>query len=740
MHTRSLTVAIAACSLLLAALLFGRPAAQAQEAALFPFLVNPWNVAPGNITNVAHWLERPAGKAGFVRAEGGRFVTADGKPIRFLGVNLSYGANFPTHRQAEVLADRLARFGINLVRFHHMDRYDAPDGLLKPGVFPREIDPEALDRLDYFVAQLKERGIYSNFNLKTARVLQPQEGFPYPGDRPTYDKGLDMFHREMIAEHQRIYKELLTHVNPYTGNAYIDEPAVVQIEISNENGMFYVWQRGELDAAPAYYLEALDALWNEWLRERYGSTDALRRAWNGAGTSAAGGNEVVDNALGLPEGESLESGVSRPTRADLGRRTEAVQRDYITFLLETDRAYFEEMYRFLKEELGVQSMVTGTQVPLSPLSVQARMDYVDTHMYFKHPQFPAGGWDAANWYFENVSMVNSDGGTIPVIAGLRVAGKPFTVSEYNHPAPNTYSSEGFLLAGAYGAFQDWSGIVAFDWSLNREYDAIRLTNYFNTKAHSTKLVTLPAVHALFVRGDVQVGREPVHIPAPDEAALYSEPGQTAVNHAAWSRGIRRQTSLQQRVARVVPGVDPGEAAAASPAPAAGSVWQSDTGELTWDRTDPDRSLVTVDTPQSKASIGYGAGRTITFKDGVQLEPGPTLQDGWSAITLTVISGEGFTGKANVLLTATGYIQNKGMVFRELSGGRTTLDSWGPGPVLVEGIPAKVKLVVPPERVRVYALDAAGNRGREVPVDGGEGGAVFEIGPEYQTLWYEVIID
>ena len=32
-------------------------------------------------------------------------------------------------------------------------------------------------------------------------------------------------------------RELLTHTNPYTGNRYIEEPAIAMIEITNENGL-----------------------------------------------------------------------------------------------------------------------------------------------------------------------------------------------------------------------------------------------------------------------------------------------------------------------------------------------------------------------------------------------------------------------------------------------------------------------------------------------------------------------
>ena len=56
--------------------------------------------------------ERPAGRHGFMRAEGGSFVFADGTPARFWGTNFNGGACFPEHAYAEKLAVRLANAGL----------------------------------------------------------------------------------------------------------------------------------------------------------------------------------------------------------------------------------------------------------------------------------------------------------------------------------------------------------------------------------------------------------------------------------------------------------------------------------------------------------------------------------------------------------------------------------------------------------------------------------------------------
>src|SRR5688572_7893059 len=106
-------------------LLLAAPAALAllpptpQDLVDFPFSYAP--DAPGAMS--AHTLlDAPAGRHGPVVAQDGHFYTGD-RRIRFWGVNLCFAACFPTHEQADKVAARLARFGVNAVRFHHMDMF-----------------------------------------------------------------------------------------------------------------------------------------------------------------------------------------------------------------------------------------------------------------------------------------------------------------------------------------------------------------------------------------------------------------------------------------------------------------------------------------------------------------------------------------------------------------------------------------------------------------------------------------
>lgn len=272
---------------------------------LFPFVM-PWaEDKPGaspNITNLSSWNDKSAGKHGFVSVCGSH-LCAGGERIRFLGVNIVFGSVAPDHTTADKLAARLARFGVNIVRFHHMDSRPAPDGLLQRDM--RTLDADMLARLDYFIAALKREGIYSNLNLHVGRKYP---GFKDWGEAtPKYWKGVDNFYPPMIAMQQDFARDLLQHRNPYTGNRYVDEPAIALIEINNENGLLREWRVGGLNEITEPYRGELQQQWQRWLRAKYKDTAALRAAW-GLREEALGAEmlSVRPNVKGAEAGWNLQ--------------------------------------------------------------------------------------------------------------------------------------------------------------------------------------------------------------------------------------------------------------------------------------------------------------------------------------------------------------------------------------------------------------------------------------------------
>ena len=154
----------------------------------FAFTQPVLDTAP-SFTDLSFLNEKPAGAAGFIQVRDGHFVDGHGARIRFLGTNVTFGGALPDKQHAADLAGHLAKYGFNVIRFHHIDGRSAPNGL-RVGNTP-ELDPAQLDKLDWFIYHLKQNGIYANLNLHVS--------WEYPGlprDIPRtwrYGKGLDNF-------------------------------------------------------------------------------------------------------------------------------------------------------------------------------------------------------------------------------------------------------------------------------------------------------------------------------------------------------------------------------------------------------------------------------------------------------------------------------------------------------------------------------------------------------------------
>ncbi|MFA0756462.1 MAG: hypothetical protein YPKNTGVA_001983, partial [Candidatus Fervidibacter sp.] len=232
---------------------------------LFPFVL-PWDDATPSVTNISHWLHKPAGKFGHIRVGADGHLYAGTQRVRFFGVNLCFGACFPRKEDAEKIALRMAKFGINIVRFHHMDHRRFPDGILRRDApHTRDLDPEALDRLDYLIAQLKRNGIYANLNLLVSRVFTAADGLPKEIEqlKEWKERTIVGFFYEPCLELQKEYaRKLLTHRNPYTGLTYAEDPVVAFVEINNENGLVHSWLGGDIDQMPKVFQDELQRQWN----------------------------------------------------------------------------------------------------------------------------------------------------------------------------------------------------------------------------------------------------------------------------------------------------------------------------------------------------------------------------------------------------------------------------------------------------------------------------------------------
>ena len=203
-----------------------------------------------------------------------------------------------------------------------------------------------------------------------------------------------------------------------------------------------------------------------------------------------------------------------PRTADFAFLPPAERLEWIRFLRETESDFWNEMRRFLKEDLGLKAPLIGTIVETSTPHLMADMDAIDTHAYWDSPIFPGKPWDMDNWHVNNTSMVDSQAAaTVTRLAFQRVLGKPHIVSEYNHPAPNAYAAEAPLFVATFGALQDWDAIFLYTYGHDDEgIKAGYCRGFFDGGQHPTIMANVPVASLLFRRGDVDVAPRSLSVP------------------------------------------------------------------------------------------------------------------------------------------------------------------------------------------------------------------------------------
>ncbi|NLD50571.1 MAG: hypothetical protein GX660_25805, partial [Clostridiaceae bacterium] len=257
----------------------------------YPFDI-PMDDALSNAIDVGKIvLDAPAGKHGFLTVKDGHFYFEDGTRTKFWGANLTFKACFPSHENAEKTAAHLAKYGFNIVRIHHIDTLSEPQGIFDSTTGDtKTLSEDQLEKLDYLIFKLKEKGIYVDLNLHVGRNFTGKDGVTSADSLPENSKIVTLYDDKLIELQKDYAKKLLKHYNPYTKKMYSEEPAIALVEITNENSIFPAWtdgalfgQPGEVDyknPLPGYYVKELDVKWNEWLKNKYGTTENLKKAWS----------------------------------------------------------------------------------------------------------------------------------------------------------------------------------------------------------------------------------------------------------------------------------------------------------------------------------------------------------------------------------------------------------------------------------------------------------------------------
>ncbi len=700
-----LHIAVAALSLLLPASAVSGQATSVMK----PFSLNdPAAAREHSPVDMSFLLDAPAGKDGFIRVENGHLADGRGRRIRLWGVNItdwSPGSRqIPAKKYAAYWAATLARHGVNCVRFQFLDLRE-PRGLISDKYANTEVfDPAQLEREDYFIAQLEKRGIYIDFNLLVGRPFSDADGVVDAKQLGQGAKGTSLFDKRLIELQKQYARELLDHRNSYTGRKYVDDPGVALVEINNEDAIDIGYR-----APSPFYLHELTAMYNAWLA-KHRSPEQIARLREITGVKGAAPVPLMQGPWEAPYAP---------------RARYYAEAEFYNFV---QRHYFTEMDHYLKQTLGLKSLVIATAdhahlhsgYPM--LKATEHMDVIDGHDYWEHP----------DKYVRKSPMVNDPlQSTVVKLSRSAIAGKPYTVSEVNEPFPNNYDSEQIPILASYGLLQNWDAIMwyTFEPKADPEWKPY-VGDPFDMSQDPVKMAELAEGALVFLGGDVAPARSTVTRSYTAKQVYDSMILPAATQAPYFTPGFPLYLPLEHEV-RISSFDGPPTRKFSDEAVPDPIV--SDTGQLAWYTSQGKNGLVTVDAPRAQALVGFvrANGKAVSHLKA-------DVGNRFCTIWLTSMDGKPISESSKMLLVAGGRVENTGERWNTADTGLT---HWGGPPTLIDQVRGTLTLrhLDGAHAVLLQPINGAGQPdGPAIDTKKTGAGWVLPLG-EPVTMWYEVTV-
>jgi len=700
----------------------------------FMLAAGPDPHSPESIIDISRLIEKPAGLHGFLKRAGKDFIFEDGTAVKFWGVDAGMSSTVQSqHRQARFYA----KHGINMVRQHPVQ---SVLGLLQTTGRTRGFDPAKLERWDRWFSILKDNGIYMTWSLFYPHVITEADGYrsdlynelPNRGGGKS-TSGVVTMMPELQDAQWRWERELLNHVNPYTGLAYKDDPALAIVEVHNEDSIFWhaplndlvSYNNGKLDRHAA----VLGEMWMNWVKQRYGTDAKLRAAW---GNGTRSGDSVDNPRMKMYGAWEMEGDGPRINKTREKKRTG----DFIRFLAELQRDFYQRREQRLRE-LGFKAVTVttawkagGPAASAANLWTDDAMDAIDRHNYFGGG---AGGHNITIGSVANGTHMAKGGRGILSSGFWQVEDKPFIMTEWTQKPPNQWKAEIAPLFAFYGmGLQGWD--ASYHFAASRTYMGNgwpSMRSYVTSTPHyigQFPALAFAVYNNHFDEGDIISARR---LATANIFTGIDALGQThgLVGYDQNELLAHGNTPVETlAIGRVTLKVDDGQGP--SYLGDLSRYWNrgtqtivSNTGQLTWNYAD---RVVTVHSDKTQGVIGFAGGLTFDLP-GVTIEVGTTP---FVSLLFTPLDNLPLIESEHILITAMAQDKQLGTVYNE--DGTKLIETGGP-PLLLQPVQAtltfKGAALSSVKVVDVYGVPADGQIERT--------GNTFAIDGRYASYYYEV---
>ena len=649
--------------------------------------------------------EKPAGKHGFVKVDGEDMRFEDGTLARFWGVNFNGGACFPDKDYARKVARRLAQSGCNIVRFHQLDaQWNTPNIFSftkgKRVKTTRQLDPQSMDCLDYLVYCLKEEGIYCYLDMITYRKFKEGDDVEQQELLMDSAKPWCITNPRLIELQKEFATQIWTHYNPYTKLEYKDDPVFVMTEITNECDLFDdSYSRRVVHKDETYYINEFRQFFKTWLEEK-----GIEYDW--------------ENCHLYAKDEPL-----------------------VLFKIDITKKYYQELYDHMRA-IGVKVPITGTNWSRSAAGLAKAhedMDFSDSHHYYYD-----WNWGNNERICKHRSITSSPI-VFPNLGKMKLADKPFFVSEWDMPWPNSYRAEGSIYYAAVGALQNWTGFTIHTYAYGTRLDKMDILG----REQSSPVAGVPYREGIFSvwndpakfglfyhaalitrRADVSPATKKVAVNVPNMVKASS----TAFNglfeqHQA---GVVFDEKVPEGYSEMVQDYEK------YPLPTPGKV-VSDNGQL-W--RDFSKEVGAVDTERTKVlygRLGRGSGGSSSDRktnkpisvNGMEV----TCRTDFAVIALSSLTNDPIEKSNNILMSAIGRARNTGAQF----DGDKMVDI-GKAPIISEVIDADIKIKTEiGDKLKVWGVNAEGYYCGTMLTKYEDGYLSFRVGNEFDPATYYLIV-
>ncbi len=643
--------------------------------------------------------DSPAGVHGFVKNINGHFVFADGKRVKFWGTDIVGPRLFMPHDEADQVAVRMRKLGINLVRLHFLDNNWGEQSLFDPQADNTQtFDSANLEKLEYLIGALKKNGIYVYPDWSVGRKFRPGDKVPGSNELEEGAKTVIHFSRRVIELNKKYAQMLLIHENPYTRLALKDDPVYVGNEIVNESSIFCGFGEQKF---PQPFWDELQLDYKVWGGP--GTITHFKFDWDTQRLKAALNPEN--------EGPSLK------------------------FLLQEQAKTNKEMKDFLTP-LSPHALLTGSNMGLPVLGniyCDSLMDFMDSHAYWDHPQYwnVIGGWaDVDHAPMNNNSQLLNpfQGSLLFSLAHDPVVGKPFICTEWNDCFPNEYRLEGPILMASYGSLQDWDGMLQFDYGPSLIGQG-KMTNFdINSRPDNEPLFIAGAL--IFRGGMLKPSQATVVEPLTDSQVfapgmrsewLYDHPWLPYVAKVKknFTNAMQAPPTDLSKIQKLF-NADEKEV-------------DSATGEETLYYG---KGILKIDSPQAQGLVGALSSSDpdqVWGTSGIWVHVSP--RNPWAGILAVSLDHQPLNQSARIIVFAVAKAENSGQVYNPT---RTALKDPGRAPVLMQGVEGEISIVVDPKATyKVVPVDPSGKTGTPLPSFMEKGGLKFNLSPNNHTSYYLV---